>query len=210
MFQGKQKRQIRIAPEGGGVGAFRDRTVRGDKPVVGPVELLTRGQNQVFLRALNLRVQTAPDGIPETDHATDALGAGGGQVLHEMHLVAFADADAFVDQRVGVGFDVIRRGKGVGERSVIDGGVLWAENIGWEPGDGLGQPLFQRDAVAHERRFRTGIHPALQPHLAEHHFGVGGEVFIHGNGLPGGVGDLGHRLSKPGRKAVHRAGACGA
>ena len=40
MFQGKQERQIRIAPEGGGVGAFRDRTMRGDKPVAGPVECI--------------------------------------------------------------------------------------------------------------------------------------------------------------------------
>jgi hypothetical protein len=91
MFQRKQERQIRIAPEGGSVGAFRDRTVRGDKPVVGPVELLARGLNLVFLRALNLRVQATPESIPETDHAADALGARRGQPLQEMHVVAFAD-----------------------------------------------------------------------------------------------------------------------
>ncbi|GEM_PF-2287147 len=79
MLQGKQEREIRIAPERGGVGALRDRTIRGDKPVVGPVELLARGLKLVLILALNLRAQAAPDGIAETDQAANALGARGGQ-----------------------------------------------------------------------------------------------------------------------------------
>ena len=98
----------------------------------------------------------------------------------------------FVHQRIGVGLDVFRGGEAVNQRRVIDGGALRAEDIGGEQGDGLRQPLFKRNPVAHQRRLGTTIQPAFQPHLTEHHFRVRGVVFIYGDAVAGRVGDLDH------------------
>ena len=53
-----------------------------------------------------------------------------------------------------------------------------------------GKLLAQIFSVAGQRRFVVAIHPAFEPHFAEHHLRAGGKVFVDGNGFAERVGDF--------------------
>ena len=102
-----------------------------------------------------------------------------GQAGQDVELVAVADGDLVVHQGVGVGLDVLRGGEGLRRASAAPPAArLGAEHVPRQQRDGFGELLGQGAAVADERGFAAAIHPAFEPHLAQHHLRVGGEVFV--------------------------------
>ena len=173
----------------------------GHESVVGVIELLPGSLDLALVADFDLRTQAASHRVAHANQSPDALHPMQRQVIQNANMVVLADADLVVDQRVGVGLDVVRGREGLVERWTLDSGALWPEHVAGQQGNRLRQSLHQRHAVAHERRFGARIHAAFEAHLAQHHLRVRGEVFIERNRLAEGVGDFPDGLPRwPGRQ----------
>ncbi len=108
-------------------------------------------------------------------------------------LFVKAQPAIFVDA-IGIGFDVIRRGDRRVKGFFGDGLGLDFVNVLREPGNCLCQRLAQITVVRHQHRLAVPIHSTREPHFAQHHFGMGGEVFVDGKLFPAVVGKICRRF----------------
>jgi hypothetical protein len=87
--------------------------VTGDKSVVCLIELGAREFDFFLVGIFQLRSQTLAHGVAHLNHSTDAELRLNCQMRQRNQLVAFADGDLIIVNRVGIGFDVAGRGDGL-------------------------------------------------------------------------------------------------
>jgi len=107
-----------------------------------------------------------------------------------MALVVFAYADLVIDDSVGIGLDVFGSVENLFQGRCGDALLERFKDSLREGGNYLCQLIGQIFSVADQRWFVALIHPAFEPHFAEHHLRALGKVFVHGNRLADGVGDF--------------------
>ena len=181
VFQREQQRQIRVAMKRPLIDRGIDGAKTGNKTVVGEVELFARLNDLLLTAAIELRAQAIPHRVPHVNQPPNPRAGFDGHIIQRMQDTVFVQAQpAILVDAIGIGFDVIRRGNGR-VKSFFGGGLgLDFVNVLGQPGNRLCQCLAQIPVVRHQHRLAVPIHSTREPHFAQHHFGMGGEVFVDG------------------------------
>ncbi len=94
----------------------------------------------------------------------------------------------------GIGLDEIRR-RNAGVEGLPDNFLsLRLIDVLGKSLNRFGQSLAQIASIRFQRRFIIPIHPARQPHFAQHHFGMGDKVFVERKSFVAVVGIIRHRF----------------
>ena len=108
-----------------------------------------------------------------------------------MQRTVFMEAQpAIIVDAIGIGFDVIRRGNRRVESFFSGGFGLDFVNVLGQPRNRLCQCFAQVMVVRRQHRLTVPIHSPGEPHFAQHHFGMGGKVFVDGEFLLPVVGKI--------------------
>ena len=113
----------------------------------------------------------------------DARARFAGHIRERTKDILLPDANHAVVKTVGIGFDDIWRRDGLVEGWLGDGLRVGLVNVLRQPLNGLRERVTQNASVRFQRRFIAAIHSTGEPHLAEHHFRPGGEVFVEREGI---------------------------
>ena len=188
--------------------ALIDRDVEVTKPpdetVVGLIQLFTGLNHPLLPAAVELCAQAVPHGIAHVNHPANPRTGFDRQIVQRTQDAIFVQTKpAILVNAVGIGLDVIRRGNG--RVKSFNGFILDGVDVLGQPCNRVRQGFTEFTVVGFQHGFAVPIHAAGEPHFTQHHFRMGGEVFVDGKLFLPVVGEI-HR-GFPSRAARRFTGA---